>query len=261
MNELERNYTVTRKDLAREKALRYGAWSAPVLFAVVPALVFFGLYIAFGAASPAIAATYLFLSLISLVVGAVAGLAVSGGLLFHRSRWSARLRERIAVDGIKAQEVGWFVNELTTAEKQSLKQIEAKNQPLLTDAFRDSLAVRLSATRILESSKQEILLVSRRQNKLKYLKSENSTKLQAELNEDLKNLEQIKNEAETMRVEAETRLQMIDSASRRGTNLAESELTLKRLAARTSELPLALESAKMEQEIRRELEKELENDK
>lgn len=260
MNELERNYTVTRKDLAKEKALRYGAWSAPVLFAAVPALVFFALFLVFGS-TPPLAATYFFLGLISLVVGALAGLAVSGGLLLHRSRWSARLRERIAVDGIKAQEVGWFKNELTTAEKQSLKQIEAKNQPLLTDAFRDSLAVRLTATRILKSSKQEILLVSRRQNKLKYLKSENSTKLQAELNEDLKNLEQIKNEAETMRVEAETRLQMIDSASRRGTNLAESELTLKKLAARTSELPLALESAKMEQEIRRELEKELENDK
>lgn len=258
MNELKRNYTVTRKDLAKDKALVYGAWASPILFAIVPALVFFALYIVFGAASPAVAATYLFLSLISLVVGAGAGLAVSGGLLFQRARWSARLRERIAVDGIKAHEVDWFKKELTSGEKQSLKQIEAKNQPLLIDAFRENLAVRLTAARILKSTKQEILLVERRQNKLKYLKSENSSALQKELNQDLEKLRQIKSEAEAMRVESETRLQMIDAASRRGTNLAESELTLKKLAARTSALPLALEEAKMEREIRMEIEKELE---
>ena len=261
MNELERNYTVTRGDLAKDKALVYGAWASPVLFAAVPALVFFTLYVIFGSASPAVAATYLFLSLISLVVGAIAGLAVSGGLLFQRSRRSARLRERIAVDGIKAHEVDWFKNELTTNEKQSLKQIEAKNQPLLTDAFRDSLAVRLTAARILKSTKQEILLVQRRQNKLKYLKSENSTNLQEELKNDFEKLQEIKTEAEEMSVEAETRLQMLDAASRRGTTFNDSELTLKKLAARTSELPLALESAKMEREIRMELEKELENEK
>jgi hypothetical protein len=119
----------------------------------------------------------------------------------------------------------------------------------------------LTAARILKSSKQELLLVQRRQNKLKYLKSENSASLQEDLKTDAENLEKIRREAEEMRVEAETRLQMIDAAFRRGTNLADSELTLKKLAARTSELPLALESAKMEREIRKELEKELENGK
>ncbi len=81
--------------------------------------------------------------------------------------------------------------------------------------------------------------------------------MQNELKEDLKKLNQIKTEAEEMRIEAETRLQMIDAASRRGTNLADSELALKKLSARTAQLPLALESAKMEDEIRRELEKEM----
>ena len=61
-----------------------------------------------------------------------------------------------------------------------------------------------------------------------------------------------------MLTEAETRIQMIEAASRRGANLADSEIALKKLAARTSELPLALESAKMEEEIRRELEKDIE---
>ncbi len=254
MNQLERHYEVTRGDLAKNKALVYGAWTAPVLLAAIPALVFFILFLSAGSIP------FFFWSLVSLVIGAIFGLVVTGGLLYYRSRWLAEIKERIAVDGVKAHEVIWFKNELTTIEKKSLKEIEAKNPPL-ADAFRDTLAVRLTAARILKSTKEEILLVNRRQNKLRYLKSENSTALQSELKQDAENLEKIKREADEMRVEAETRLQMIDAAFRRGANLADSELTLKKLAARTSELPLALESAKMEQEIRRELEKELESEK
>ena len=254
MNELERQYTVTRADLAKNKAMTYGAWASPILFAALPALVFLTLFLTVGGVP------FLFWSLISLVVGAILGLTVTGGILFYRSRWLARIKERIAVDGVKAHEVDWFKNELTAAERKSLKEIQAKDM-LLADAFRDTLAVRLTATRILKSTKQELQLVSRRQNKLKYLKSENSTALQHDLKTDAANLEKIKREAEEMRVEAETRLQMIDAAFRRGASLADSELTLKKLQARTSELPLALESAKMEQEIRREFERELENEK
>ena len=254
MNEIEPRYEVTRKDLAKDKALKFGAWIVPALLAIIPALIFFALFL-FSSATPT-AFTFLFLSLASLVGGFLLGLIITGGILYYRSNWLKKVRERIAVDGIKAQEVDWFKNELTATEKKSLKEIEAKNL-LLADAFRDTLAARLTATRILKSSKQELLLVERRQNKLKYLKSENSANLQNELKEDLKKLNQIKTEAEEMRIEAETRLQMIDAASRRGTNLADSELALKKLSARTAQLPLALESAKMEDEIRRELEKEM----
>lgn len=130
---------------------------------------------------------------------------------------------------------------------------------MLADAYRETLASRLTATRIIKSSKQELLLAKRRQNKMKYLKSENSKEFQQEIQKDIENLSKIEQEAKLMRDEAETRLQMIDAAARRGTNLADSELALKKLSARTSELPLALEAAKMEQEIRRELEKETEN--
>jgi hypothetical protein len=59
-----------------------------------------------------------------------------------------------------------------------------------------------------------------------------------------------------MLAEAESRLHMIEAAAMRGSNIADNELALKKLTARTSELPLALEAAKMEEEIRRELEKE-----
>lgn len=59
-----------------------------------------------------------------------------------------------------------------------------------------------------------------------------------------------------MLAEAETRLQMIEAASVRGGSIADSELALKKLSARAAELPLALEEAKMAEEIRAELEKE-----
>jgi hypothetical protein len=255
MNQLEPRYEVTRKDLTKDKALKFGAWSVPITLSIVPALIFFISAFLF-ASSPAAIAPLVFFGLISLAVGFIFGLIITGGILYYRSNWLNKVRDRIAVDGIKAQEVDWFKNELTATEKKSLKEIEAKDL-LLADAFRDTLAARLTATRILKSSKQELLLVERRQNKLKYLKSENSANLQNELKRDVEKLNQIKTEAEEMRVEAETRIQMIEAASRRGTNLADSELALKKLSARTAELPLALESARMEDEIRRELEKEL----
>ncbi len=249
MNELVRNYEVTRKDLAKDKALKTGAWAMPVLLSIIPALIFFILSLFFGTVP------LIFFSIISLVAGFFIGLIVSGILLFYRQKWLAKIRERIAVDGIKTEEVHWFQNELTSAEKKSLKEMESQNL-LLADAFRETLASRLTASRILKTTKGELLLVQRRQNKLKYLKSDTSTQLQEQLKDDGRKLEEIKTEAEQMRVEAETRLQMIEAAARRGVNVADTEIALKRLSARSAELPLALEALKMEEEIRREMEKE-----
>lgn len=254
MNGLTTRYEVTRGDLAKDKALKIGAWASPILLSVIPALIFFILFFLFGSTPPA-AVSLLAFSLISLVVGFIFGLMISGGIMFYRSRWLANVRERIAVDGIKAEEVDWFAHELTSAERRALKEIKAKDL-LMADAFRDTLAARLTAARILKSTKQELLLLQRRQNKLKYLKSENSSNLQEELKSDIAKLSRIKTEAEEMRVEAETRVQMIEAAARRGTNFADTELALKKLSARTAELPLALESARMEDQMRRELERE-----
>lgn len=253
MSDIERYYKVTKKDLAKDKALKYGAWLTPPLLAALPSLIFFILFLFSGAT--ATSAMFFFLGLIALGVGFVFGLIVSGMLLYYRSNWLNKIRERIAVDGIRADEVEWFKHELTTAEKKSLGEISAQN-PLLADAFRETLASRLTATRIVKTTKRELLLVQRRQNKLKYLNSEKSKDFIEELKKDQENLETIRREAEDMRVEAETRLQMIEAAARRGTNFADTELALKKLTARSEELPLALEAVRMEDEIRRELEKE-----
>jgi hypothetical protein len=253
MKELQPGYEITRKDVAKDKFLKIGAWSFPFILSVIPAAIFFVFFLF--SSLPAQAAVWLFLTVASLIGGFVLGLLVSGGLMLYRSKWLAQVRERLAVDGIKAEEVEWFKHELTAAERRSLQEIEARNL-LLGDAFRDSLAARLTATRIQKSAKQELALIKRRQSKLKYSKAENSKTFQEELGKDFEKLSHIQKEAEAMRLEAENRMHQIETAARHGTNFSETELALKKLSARTSELPLALESARMEEEIRKELEKD-----
>jgi hypothetical protein len=54
---------------------------------------------------------------------------------------------------------------------------------------------------------------------------------------------------------------MIEAAAARGIDMADSELALKKLSARTAELPLALRAAQMEEEVRREIEAEERSEK
>ena len=257
MNELEPRYAVSNKDLAKGRAMKITAWSAPFLLSTVPVLIFTILFALFGT-TPPLAFTFFFFGIILAIAGFLTGLLISGIFAYKYSEWLKKTRERIAVDGIRAEEIEWFKNELTAAEKKALKEIGSRNL-LLADAFRETLASRLTATRIIKSSKQELLMAKKRQNKMKYLKSENSKEFQEEIEKDIEKLSKIETEAKLMRDEAETRLHMIEAAAARGTNYADSELALKKLSARTAELPLALEAAKMEQEIRRELEKDTEN--
>ena len=91
---------------------------------------------------------------------------------------------------------------------------------------------------------------------MKQLKSSRAEEFQAEIVNDLDKIGKINVEAKLMQAEAESRLQMIEAAASRHGGLADSELALKKLSARTAELPLALEAAKMSDEIRRELERE-----
>lgn len=254
MNELEPRYEITRKDLRKDKLLKVGAWSLPLALPVIPTSVLFFLFLI--STSTSAAAVWLFFTFVALIGGFILGLLISGGLMIYRSRWLAKVRERLAVDGIRAEEVDWFMHELTTTERKSLKEIEAKNL-LMADAFRDSLAARLTATRILKSAKQELNLNKRQQSKLKYSKAENTETFRNELTRDFEKLSKIKSEAEQMKIEAEKRMHQIETASRHGSNFSDTELTLKKLSARTSELPIALESARMEEEIRKELENDV----
>jgi hypothetical protein len=254
MSNLATHDDITPRDLARGRNLRIAAISSPLLLGGIPAVLFLILTFLFGA-TPPVAATIFFLGMILSIGGFVAGLALSGFFLYRHSTWSYEMRERIAARGVRAEEVDFFRGELRTNEKQTLRLISGRD-PLLADAYRDTLASRLTASRIVKSSRKELLLMQRRRNKLKYNRSQRAKQFQDEINEDIDKIRSINDEAKVMLAEAEARLQMIDAASVRGSSIADQELALKKLSSRASELPMALESARMTEEIRRELEEE-----
>ena len=248
MDEIVSKYDISKRDLARGRNLKIAAVSAPLVLSGVPALLFLVLMFVFGS-TPPIAATFFFIGLILTIVGFVVGLGFSGFFAYRHSNWSSEMRERIAADGIKAEEIEWFRNELKGEEKRALKSLEHRDL-LLADAYRETLASRLTASRIIRSARQELMLSKRRQNSVKQLKSARAEEFQSMIGEDIKKLERIGEDAKLMQAEAESRLRMIESAGTRAGSIADSELALKKLSARTAELPLALESAKMTDEIR-----------
>lgn len=246
------HYEITKADLARRKRLAAGAIAAPVLLTLIPAiLTIFAVLIA--ASGPPAAAVMLFAGVVVTILGLLIGSTVSAILLKRRSDWTNELRERIAAGGIHADEIDWFTKELKASEKRALKAVEAKDL-LLGDAYRDALASRLTATRIVRSSKRELQLAKRRRNSLKQLRSANAAEFEKEIQGDIEKITSVSERARDMLAESEARLQMIEAAASRGGTLADSELALKKLAARSAELPLALESARMADDIRREVE-------
>ncbi len=245
---------ITKADLARGRRYKIGAAAAPLLFPVVPAAVTLVLML-LAASGPPAAAVILFVGVLFTVLAFLSGIVTSAIFLKKNSDWTHEMRERIAADGIKAEEIEWFRKELKPSEKKALKAVTARDL-LLADAYRETLASRLTATRIIKSSKRELLLARKRQNSVKRLKSSRASDFASEIESDIAKIGKINDEARLMLAEAESRLQMIEAATARSGTLADSELALKKLSARTKELPLALESAKMSDEIRRELESE-----
>lgn len=254
MDDLTLRYDVTQRDLKRGRNLKIGAIAAPFVLGGVPAAVTLALTIFLGMAPPASAVLFFF-GMILAFIGLLVGIGLSGYFAYKRSNWTKEMRERIAADGIRANEIEWFLHELKAGERRSLKDLSARDL-LLADAYRETLASRLTAARIIKSSKRELQLMQRRQNKLKQLKSRSSEDFQKELAKDIGKIENINTEAKVMLAEAESRMQMIEAASVRGGSIADSQLALKKLSARASELPLALEQAKMADEIRAEMEME-----
>ena len=261
MDEIVSKYDIPKRDFARGRNLKIAAVSAPLVLSSVPAVIFLLLMFVFGS-TPPVAATFFFIGLILTIIGFVVGLGLTGFFAIRHSKWTKEMRERIAADGIKAEEIVWFQNELKTTEKRALREMQ-RTDPMLEDAYRETLASRLTATRIIKSSKRELVLARSRKTKLgqlKRLNEQSSKEFSAEIERDIAKISSINDEAKQMLAEAESRLQLIEAAAARGSHLADSELALKKLSARSAELPLALEEAKMTDEIRRELEQETENE-
>jgi hypothetical protein len=236
---------LSSKDVTRARVLKLAPWFAVLATSLPAPLVFLVLFLT--AAATESAAVYLLLAGLSLTFGFALGVVIAAILLVYRRRWLSRLRDRLASDGITADEVVWFRSELTSAERAALAEIERSN-PLLADAYRETLANRLTASRIISRTKREMLRVERQINRARTLHTPESAALQRELAADHERLQHLRQQATDHLGKAKTRLQMIEATSRRKLTEGETDLMMQRLGSSQDQLPLVLEIAKMEQQ-------------
>ena len=100
-----------------------------------------------------------------------------------------RLRDRLAADGITAGEVGWFETELSSEERKIWRELKANN-PLLADAYCETLAARLTATRITARARGEILRIERQINRTRNLRGVDTSQLLDDLIADRQRVDQ-----------------------------------------------------------------------
>jgi hypothetical protein len=237
-------------DERRALVLKWIPWLSFLVISLVSPLPLLFFYLR--SESTESAAIFLLLSLASLGVGILIGAVFLILFLIYRQRWYRRLRDRLASDGITASEVSWFTSELTSEERQNLSEIQ-KTNPLLADAYAETLASRLTATRIVDRSKRELLRVERRINSSRRIIDADTSALAAELDVDRQRLENLKTEATTRLAEAKARLQMIEAAASRSLSQSETDLMLRRLSAAQSYLPLTIEMAELERQVAKEI--------
>ena len=232
------------------RLLSWAPWLSFFLVSLPIPIVFLVLFLA--AATTETAAIYLLLSFVSLGLGLVVGLLVLFLLLFYRRRWRGRLRDRLAADGITAAEVPWFASELSSEERRIWGELKQKN-PLLADAYCETLAARLTATRIIARARGETLKVERQINRTRNIKGVDTTGLLDDLMSDRQRSDVLRKEATVRLSETKARLQAIEAAANRKLSQTETDLMLRRLAASQEHFPLALEMASMEEAALREL--------
>lgn len=239
---------LSTKDLTVARVLKAAPWLSILLVSLPGPVIFLVLFLAARATDAA--ALYLLFAGLSFVLGAALGLVLALSLWLYRRRWLAHLQDRLASDGITANEVVWFRSELTSSERAALAEIEQSN-PLLADAYLETLASRLTASRIISRSRREILKVERRINRARTLGGE-ALSLQEELQADRQKLDELRQHASDHLRKAKTRLQEIEATASRKLNDAETDLMMERLGAAEDSLPLVLEIARMEQQLLQE---------
>jgi hypothetical protein len=159
------------------------------------------------------AAVYLLLAGLSLTLGFALGVVIAAFLLIYRRRWLSKLRDRLASDGITANEVVWFRSELTSAERASLAEIERSN-PLLADAYLETLANRLTASALFRVLSGKCCGLNGRSTGLERCDAGIGF-VQKELAADHEKLEHLRQQANDHLVKAKTRLQTIEATARR----------------------------------------------
>jgi hypothetical protein len=250
MEAIEQTGKLTEKDRRAQRMWTIAPWVALVLITVLPPAVLGILALILGGAPLWV------LAVAAIPVCLIAAIITTMVLMVLRRNWVKRVRERLASDGITADEIDWFRSELTSGEKRALRSME-EQQPLLADAYRETLALRLNATRLAGNARRELLLVERRISRARYLNAPDTAVLLEELNHDRIRLERLKQEGSSRRAEAEARLQMIEAAASRGASWAETNFMLQRLDEGRKNLPLGLETERERQQLREESQREL----
>lgn len=237
------------KDAKTAALLKYSPWIAVLLASIPVPLVLLVLFAL--STTTEWAAIFLLSAVFSLAIGFALGLVIAAILLIYRKSWLSKLRDRLASDGITANEVVWFRSELTSAERKSLAEIEQSN-PVLADAYLETLAGRLTASRIMSRSRRELLRVERHINRARTVRTPESAALQKDLAEDHARLKNVYSQATEHLNKAKTRLQVIETTANRKLSQGETDQMMRRLGNAQDQLPLVLEIAQLEQQILRE---------
>jgi len=251
MNESDQPGKLTTREKKAAQLWKIAPWLALFAVTVAPPAALLLVYLLTGAAT-----VYLVLAISSIPFALIAAVVIAVIILFFRRRWASRLRDHLASDGITADEVGYFLSELTAGERRALKEMD-KKQPLLADAYRETLALRLNASRLTSSARRDLLLVERRISRARYLNAPDTAVLIEELGRDRARLEGLKQEGASRRAEAEARLQMIEAAASRGASWSETNFMLQRLDEGRKQIPMGLENERAEQQIREDTQREL----
>lgn len=209
--------------------LSWAPWLSLISVSLPLPIVFLILFLASG--TPETAAIYLLLSFVSMGLGLVVGLLLLIMLFLYRRRWQSRLRDRLAADGITAAEVPWFASELSSEERRIWGELKEKN-PLLADAYCETLAARLTATRIIARARGETLKVERQINRTRNIRGVDTSKLLNELLSDRQRSDALRKEATIRLSETKARLQTIEAAANRSLSQTETDLMLRRLKLR-----------------------------
>jgi hypothetical protein len=250
----QRNRRLTVKERTTLFFLQYAPWLAFLVIALPAPLYFLFRY--FTAATGSEAGEFMLVAMSTLAGGAIIGLFVVVLLFLYRRQWEKKLRDRLAANGVTSDELHWFAPELTKAERRTLREMEGRH-PLLADAYRDTLAARLTATRVALNAKREALAVERRMQNSAQLQPSGRATLEQELRSDRERLERIEAEATERRAQAEARLLLIEAAAGRDASDEETRIALQRLEFAEAQVPYQLESARLEREAREEVERTL----
>src|SRR5882724_9809579 len=243
-----RSGKLTSKDVVTARALKVAPLVGFVAGTVPLPLLFFTLYLL----STEGAAFYLLMTFSGLGVGAVIGLVLAFSLFLYRRSWERRLRDRLASDGITVDELPFFTGELKTAERLALRRIESQNKAL-ADAYRETLAARLTATQLLSKAKKELVTIDGRLARARQLQNADTTRLQNDLTADRERVKEIKKKAKNHLGQAEAQLQTIEATSSRSVLRDGTDIVLQRLGSSVGHTPLALEAAQMEEVAREQV--------